>query len=139
MTVSGTPTDASPHTIEDFRRGFKDQGRLRGLRSACGFATATWGLRCPRCGDRLVEVELPLEGSVVSFTVQTVPSEGFMNDAPYAYVIVDLGGAVISGWMPGLRSPDELAIGTKVRFRPSYRNDVQFERLPGPTPPKDPP
>lgn len=92
--------------------------------------TATWGLLCPQCGERdLVEHPLSGKGTVAAFTVQTVPTDEFLNDAPYAYVIVDLdGGGRMTGWMPEVRRDSELSIGDRVRWRPSYKPGVVFER-----------
>jgi uncharacterized OB-fold protein len=120
-----------PHSIADFRHGYEEEGRLRGFRSACGFATATWDLVCPRCGLRdLAEADLGKTGQLVAFTVQTVPSDEFLNDAPYAYVLVDLdGGARVTGWIPGVAAESELVVGEPVRFVPSYKPGVQFARI----------
>jgi uncharacterized OB-fold protein len=132
------PDDAPPpHSIAAFRHAFEEEGRLLGFRSACGFVTATWDLVCPRCGVRdLREAELAPTGRIVAFTVQTVPSDEFLNDAPYAYVLVDLdGGGRVTGWIPGVASESELATGEPVRFVPSYKPGVQFGRVsppPGP-------
>jgi uncharacterized OB-fold protein len=118
------------HSIDDFRHGYEEGHRLRGFRSGCGFVTATWGLVCPRCGKRdLTDIDLSGHGSVVAFSVQTVPSDEFLNDAPYAYVVVELEeGGRITGWMPSVRSESELSIGTKVHWVPSYKPGVQFEK-----------
>jgi uncharacterized OB-fold protein len=120
------------HSIEDFRRGYESEHRLRGFRSACGYATATWGLLCPQCGKRdLTEATLSNRGRVVAYSVQWVPSEEFVNDAPYAYVLVELdGGGRVAGWMPTVRAPEELAIGDRVRWTPTYRAGLVFEREP---------
>jgi uncharacterized OB-fold protein len=122
-----------PHSIEAFRRGYEEGGKLLGFRSACGFTTATWLLVCPRCGGRdLAEVELGREGTLAAFTVQTVPSDEFLNEAPYAYVVVDLeGGGRVSGWIAGIAVDTDLAVGERVRFHPSYKPGVQFERARG--------
>jgi uncharacterized OB-fold protein len=118
-----------PHSIAEYRKGYEEEHRLRGFRSRCGFVTATWGLRCPRCGDLLEETVLPDRGRVVAFSVQTVPSDEFLNDAPYAYVVVELeGGARVTGWMAGVRAESELSIGTAVQLTESYRPGVQFRR-----------
>ncbi len=103
---------------------------MKGFRSACGFVTATWALRCPRCGrNDLAEVVLSGRGTVVAYTVQTVPSEEFLNEAPYAYVVVDLDeGGRLTGWMPTVRAETDLAIGDRVHFVPSYKPGVQFAR-----------
>ena len=118
------------HSIADFRRGYEEERRLRGFRSGCGFVSATWLLACPRCGRAdLEDVELSGRGRIAAFSVQNVPSDEFLNEAPYAYVVVDLDeGGRLTGWVPGVASDRELSIGTRVRFAPSYRPGVQFER-----------
>ncbi|HUI38299.1 MAG TPA: OB-fold domain-containing protein [Thermoplasmata archaeon] len=117
-------------TIDGFRKGYEEEHRLIGRRSACGFVTATWGLVCPRCGKRdLAEVELSGRGRIAAITVQTVPGDEFVNDAPYAYVLVDLAeGGRISGWIAGTAPGEGPAIGDLVQFVPSYRPGVQFRR-----------
>jgi uncharacterized OB-fold protein len=129
-------SDGRPHSIAQYRKGYEEEQRLRGLRSGCGFVTATWGLRCPRCGDHLEDVDLPRRGRIEALTVQTVPSDEFLNDAPYAYVVVALeGGGRVTGWMAGVGRESELPIGTVVELGESYRPGVQFHRVgPGPTP-----
>ncbi|HKS59347.1 MAG TPA: OB-fold domain-containing protein [Thermoplasmata archaeon] len=125
-----TDVPAAPlHSIDEFRRGYEEEHRLRGFRSGCGFVTATWGLVCPRCGARdLTEVDLSGRGRVVAFTIQTVPSDEFLNDAPYAYVVVELDeGGRLSGWMPTVRKDGDLREGSRVRWVPSYKPGVQFE------------
>ena len=125
-----SPVPAAAHSIDEFFKGYEEGGRLRGYRSACGFVTATWGLVCPRCGARdLVEAEIPGTGRVVAFSIQHVPSDEFLNEAPYAYVVVELdGGGRITGWMPSVRTVEGLRIGERVRFQPSYKPGVQFVR-----------
>ncbi|HLY77000.1 MAG TPA: OB-fold domain-containing protein [Thermoplasmata archaeon] len=135
-THAQPPEPSAAHTIHEFEHGYEEEQRLRGFRSACGFVTATWGLHCPRCG-KLDLVEFPLSGKgvVAAFTVQNVPADEFVNDAPYAYVLVDLDeGGRISGWMPSIRSVTDLAIGERVHWVQSYKPGVQFEKdvpLPG--------
>ena len=132
MSDSDHPRGA--HTIAEFRRGYEEERRLRGFRSSCGFVTATWGLVCPQCGrPDLVEHELSGRGHVAAFTVQTVPSDEFLNEAPYAYVVVELDeGGRLTGWMPTVRSESELAVGDRVHWVPSYKPGVVFEKDPPP-------
>lgn len=124
----------APHSIADFREGYAQGHRLRGFRSACGFATATWGLLCPRCGKRdLAEVDLSGRGRIVSGTVQTVPAAGFLTDAPYAYVVVQLEeGARVTGWIPAVADPRAVGAGTPVHWVPSPHAGVQFQFDSGP-------
>jgi uncharacterized OB-fold protein len=122
---------AASHTIEDYFHGYEEAHQLRGFRSRnCGLVTATWGLACPRCGKAdLEEVELSQRGKVTAFSILTVPGDEFLNDAPYAYVVVELdGGGRITGWMPAVKSTADLAIGTPVHFVPGYKPGVQFAK-----------
>jgi uncharacterized OB-fold protein len=115
--------------VQEFVHGYEEERRLRGFHCPnCGLLTATWSLACPRCGKADLEEHLLADrGSVVAFTVLSVPGDEFLNDAPYAYVVVELdGGGRITGWMPSVRSEADLAIGTRVRFAPSYKPGVQF-------------
>jgi len=87
-------------------------------------------MACPRCGKRdLAELDLSGRGKVAAFSVQNVPSDEFLNDAPYAYVIIDLEeGGRMTGWVPGIASAGDLAIGDTVHFVPGYRPGVQFQK-----------
>jgi uncharacterized OB-fold protein len=121
----------SPHSIADFVRGYESERALRGFRCPkCGARTATWGVACSRCGaGPLEEARLSDRGRLVAGTIVAVASDEFVNEAPYAYVLVDLdGGGRVSGWMTGVRTDAEIAPGTPVRFAPSYKAGVQFER-----------
>jgi len=112
-------------------RGYEELGKLRGFRCPqCGLITATWGLACSRCGTQdLVETELSGRGTVVAFTIVSVPGDQFLNEAPYAYVVVELeGGGRVTGWMPTVRAEHDLKIGERVHFVTSYKPGVQFAK-----------
>ena len=128
------------HSIDEFRRGYEEEKRLRGFRSACGFVTATWVLRCPRCGENdLVETSLSGRGSIAAFSIQHVPSDEFLNDAPYAYVVVDLeDGGRITGWMEQVRDDSELSIGDPVHWVESYKPGIHFAKGAAERPPESP-
>jgi uncharacterized OB-fold protein len=130
--LANRATPTTP-TIEELRRSYEDGGQLRGFRSGCGFVTATWGLICPNCGQRdLQPVTLSGRGRVVAFSVQNVPSDEFLNDAPYAYVVVELEeGGRATGWMESIRSEGELSIGDRVLWVASYKPGVHFETVAG--------
>jgi uncharacterized OB-fold protein len=125
------PVPSPPHSIADWFHGYEEEGVLRGLRCpTCGLRTATWGLACPRCGAvGLEEVTLSPRGVVVAFTVVSIPGDELLNDAPYAYVVVELdGGGRVTGWIPSVRAEAEIQLGDRVRFAPSYKPGVQFVR-----------
>jgi len=68
-------------------------------------------------------------GRVAAFTVQHVPSDEFLNEAPYAYVVVELDeGGRVTGWMPTVKTESDLAIGDRVHFVASYKPGVQFAK-----------
>jgi uncharacterized OB-fold protein len=127
----------APHTIQDWFQGYEEGGVLRGFRCGnCGLITATWSLACPRCGkSAFEETQLGTRGRVIAYTILSVPGDDFLNDAPYCYAVVELdGGGRITGWLPSVRSPPELAIGDRVRFAPSYKPGVQFVKEGPPAP-----
>ena len=110
-------------------KGYEEGGKLRGFRCTdCGLVTATWGLACSRCGHRdLEEMELTPKGKVVAFTILTVPSEDFLNDAAVTLVVVKLDwGGRITGWMPTVRAENQIAIGDRVHYVTGYKPGVQF-------------
>lgn len=122
------PEAPTPHSIDQYRHDYEEGIGLRGFRSGCGFVTATWGLVCPRCGRRdLAEATLSGKGRIVAFTVQNVPGDEFLNDAPYAYVVVELDeGGRITGWIDGIRTESQLSEGQRVEWSPTYKPGVHF-------------
>jgi uncharacterized protein len=122
---------SAPHTIAAFIKGYEEEHALKGFKCPrCGLITATWGLLCPRCGsERREEVALSGRGRVAAYTILSVPGDDFLNDAPYAYVVVELEeGGRVTGWMPSVRQDADLAIGDPVHFVPGYKPGVQFVR-----------
>ena len=109
-------------------------GKLTGYScSKCGTKGVTFAVACPACGSgELVPFTFTGNGTVRTFTILTVPSEQFVNDAPYTYVVVDLDEACgVSGWMPDVHSQNEIAAGDRVRFTKSYKRGIVFERVGG--------
>lgn len=118
------------YTMEDAKQARKD-GKLVGWKcSGCGHMQATPMFICPKDMGRKIEtVDLPTEGEIVDFTVQKISSEEFINDVPFAFVLVKLeNGVHISGWVPDISRDRDLPIGTKVRYSPSYRPGIMFEK-----------
>ena len=54
------------------------------------------------------------QGSIATYTIITVPPEGFEKYTPYAWVVMDLDNSKlrISGFMGGIAKPADLPIGT---------------------------
>lgn len=117
-------------TIEEITEERKD-GRLVGIRCENGHTFVSPVRRCPRCHtEELETVELPKRGTVVTYTIQNVASEEFMNETPFAWAIIDLeDGSRVTGWIPYIGKEEDLPIGTEVEFTPAYKPGVMFEKV----------
>lgn len=58
------------------------------------------------------------KGTIATYTIITVPPEGFEKYTPYAWVVMNLENSElrISGFMEGIKSPADLPLGTKVKI-----------------------
>jgi uncharacterized OB-fold protein len=86
--------------------------------------------RCPKCGsDRIGRREFSRTGTVVSYTIQSVASEQFLNETPFAFALVQLDdGPRVSGWIPWIAKAKDLPLGQKVEYTPSYKPGMMFEK-----------
>ncbi len=123
------------HSISQFTQAYEEGGRLLGYACrSCGFHTLTYLLVCPRCGTPHSLEDRPFSGGgrVLSYTLQYVPSDEFVNEAPYAYALIELDeGVRTSGWLPAVKHAEDLAIGDRGGWTRSYRSGLVFERSPG--------
>lgn len=109
-----------------------EEGKMTGFSCAkCGRKGITFAVACPACGSAdLQPFTFSGNGRIRAFTILTVPSEQFVNDAPYTYIVVDLDeGCGVSGWMPDIRSKNDVAVGDRVRFTRSYKRGIVFEKI----------
>lgn len=115
-------------TLESLKRDRKD-GKLAGFRCENAHTWTSPVKRCPECGNRVEQIELPKEGTVLTFTIQNVAAEEFMNEVPFAWAIVELSdGTRVTGWVPYVATDKDLAIGDAVVFSPTYKPGVMFEK-----------
>lgn len=117
------------------QRDEQRDGRIVGLQcSECGDRHFTPAVRCRNGHDALVEKEFAATGKVVSYTIQQIAPESFINEVPFAWVLVELddGGPRVSGWVPFVSRPDDLPMGQRVKFTSSYKPGMQFEKVTGP-------
>lgn len=69
---------------------------------------------CPQCGSReIAETPLPDSGEVSTFTIITVATPQFEDDAPYVTAIADFGPVSITGQIRGV-DHDEVDTGLVV-------------------------
>ncbi|MDQ3872168.1 MAG: nucleotide-binding protein [Thermoproteota archaeon] len=83
----------------------------------CGHLMLETVLFCEKCaGNKFEEVDLEGNGIVVTYTIQSVVPEGFEDAGSYAWVVfkVDNSQLRASGFLPGIKTPADLPIGTKV-------------------------
>lgn len=75
-------------------------------------------LYCEKCqGNKFTLIEYDGIGTVNTFTIHSVPPEGFEDVDSYAWVIFTLDDAPlrVSGFLPGIKQPADLPIGSKVQ------------------------
>lgn len=116
-------------SIDEVQEKRKD-GTLIGFRCGNEHTFVSPVRRCPRCQNPdIEEVELPETGTVVTYTIQNVASDAFMNETPFAWAIIQLeDGTRITGWIPYIARDDDLPLGTTVTFTPTYKPGLMFEK-----------
>ncbi|MGD1835694.1 MAG: Zn-ribbon domain-containing OB-fold protein [Nitrososphaeraceae archaeon] len=75
-------------------------------------------LYCEKCNNNKFElVEYNGTGTVNTFTIHSVPPEGFDDVQSYAWVVFTLDDINfrVSGFLPGIQKPADLPIGSKVK------------------------
>ncbi len=75
-------------------------------------------LYCENChGKKFKYIDYPGIGYVNTFTIHTVPPEGFEDVDSYAWVVFTLEDVSfrVSGFLPGIKKPADLPIGSKVK------------------------
>ena len=84
----------------------------------CGHLMLETVLYCEKCSaGKFDHVELEGAGTVVTYTIQAVAPEGFEDAGSYAWVVFKVDGTQLraSGFLPGIKTPEDLPIGTPVR------------------------
>jgi uncharacterized OB-fold protein len=86
--------------------------------SKCGHLMLETVLFCEKCSaSKFEHIELEGTGLVVTYTIQAVAPEGFEDAGSYAWVVFKIDNSQLraSGFLPGIKTPSDLPIGTKVR------------------------
>ena len=84
----------------------------------CGHLMLETVMFCEKCSaSKFEDVELEGSGTVVTYTIQAVAPEGFEDAGSYAWVVfkIDNTNVRASGFLPGVATPKDLPIGTKVK------------------------
>ncbi len=120
-------------TFKEIREAVRE-GKIIGFKCRkCGHKSVTPMVYCFKCGGKDIErVELPSTGKVLTYTIQMVAPEQFINEVPYAWVIVELDdGTRVSGWIPFIDKPKDLPIGQRVKMVKTYKPGIVFEKVTG--------
>jgi len=86
---------------------------------------------CKKCGSKGFEDSiLKGLGKVATYTIMTVPPEGFENLAPYAWVVMEIDDSDIriSGFLPKIATPADLPIGTPVKITGFDERGIVLEK-----------
>ena len=106
---------AKPEFIENAKAG----NVLARKCTKCGELHLATVYFCKKCGNKDFDnAIIEGKGKVVTYTIMTVPPEGFEEFAPYAWVVMELNdasGVRISGFLPHIATPSDLPIGTMVK------------------------
>ena len=87
---------------------------------------------CKKCGNKSFENH-PVDGTgkVVTYTIMTVPPEGFEQYSPYAWAVMELNGSNIriSGFLPNIAKPEDLPVGTPAKIIGYDARGIVLEKL----------
>ena len=86
---------------------------------------------CKKCGSKGFEDSiLKGSGKVATYTIMTVPPEGFEDLAPYAWVVMEIDDSDIrvSGFLPKIATPADLPIGTPVKITGFDERGIVLEK-----------
>ncbi|MFQ5862950.1 MAG: Zn-ribbon domain-containing OB-fold protein [Candidatus Brocadiales bacterium] len=93
------------------------KGRLLGsCCTSCGYRYATPRSHCMQCGQKTEWFELPLEGSIHTYTTCYFGSEAFLKETPFTLVLVEFSGVdtFLLSRLVGV-TPEEVKIGMSVQ------------------------
>jgi len=131
MTEQFQTQKQSSLTVKEFQEGIRE-GKIEGYKcSKCGHKQIDIIEFCPVChSPDLEKVEFSGKGNVVTYTIQLVAPEQFMNEVPYAWAVINLDdGPRVTGWIPFISKPLDLPVGQRVEFKKSYLPGTVFEKI----------
>jgi uncharacterized OB-fold protein len=119
-------------TKEEFINSAKEGKVLARKCTKCGHLHLVTTYFCQNCGNKgFVNVFIEGKGSVVTYTIITVPPDGYEKYVPYAWVVMNLDGIDlrISGFMSNIQSPADLPLGTRVKIVGYDERGMLIEKL----------
>lgn len=117
---------------EEFVNNAKSGKILARKCTKCGYLHLATTYFCQNCGNRGFEnVTIEGKGTVVTYTIITVPPAGYEKYTPYAWVVIKLDEADlrISGFMKNIKSPSDLPLGIKAKVSGYDELGIHIEKL----------
>ncbi len=119
---------AKPEFIENAKAG----NVLARKCTKCGELHLATVYFCKKCGNKDFEdAIIEGKGKIVTYTIMTVPPEGFEEFAPYAWAVMelnDVSGVRISGFLPHIATPSDLPIGTLAKIAGFDQRGIVLEK-----------
>lgn len=118
-------------TQKEQKEAAKDGKLLAWKCNTCQHKSITPMYVCPVDKSRDIGTEqLPSTGTVEAYTIQKlIAPEEFLNDIPFAFVVVKLDdGTLVSGMVLDMARDSDMPPGTKVKHTPSYKSVFLFEK-----------
>ena len=119
---------AKPEFIENAKAG----NVLARKCTKCGELHLSTLYFCKKCGNKDFEdAIIEGKGKIVTYTIMTVPPEGFEEFAPYAWAVMelnDVSGVRISGFLPHITTPSDLPIGTLAKIAGFDQRGIVLEK-----------
>ena len=119
---------AKPEFIENAKAG----NVLARKCTKCGELHLARVYFCKKCGNKDFEdAIIEGKGKIVTYTIMTVPPEGFEEFAPYAWAVMelnDVSGVRISGFLPHITTPSDLPIGTLAKIAGFDQRGIVLEK-----------
>ncbi|MFO1534996.1 MAG: Zn-ribbon domain-containing OB-fold protein [Thermoplasmatota archaeon] len=131
--AGGKDPHAAPRpvlSLKEQKEAMKE-GKILGFHCAeCKLDRISPMARCPKChSGNIVQRQFSTTGKVVSYTIQSVAAEQFLNETPFAFALIQLDdGPHVSGWIPWIAKAKDLPMGQKVEYVTSYKPGMQFEK-----------
>ncbi|HSB56791.1 MAG TPA: OB-fold domain-containing protein [Nitrosopumilaceae archaeon] len=117
---------------EEFINNAKSGKILARKCTKCGYLHLATTFFCQNCGNKGFEnVSIAGNGTVVTYTIITVPPAGYEKYTPYAWVVIKLDGVDlrVSGFMQNIHSPADLPLGTKTKIAGYDERGILLEKL----------
>ncbi|MFI5415748.1 MAG: Zn-ribbon domain-containing OB-fold protein [Nitrososphaerales archaeon] len=118
-------------TKEEFANNAKLGKVLTRKCTKCGHLHLVTTYYCQNCGNKGFEnTIIDGKGYIVTYTIITVPPDGYEEYVPYAWVVMKLDESElrISGFMADIKSPAELPLGTKAKITGYDQRGIIIEK-----------